>query len=68
MLGPRLGTVFASRWKALWWAAMVMATAYCTVPSAEEGQQSAIDQVAQQEAIKQLQALNLDNQNGAEPH
>ena len=25
--------VFASRWKALWWAAGVLLTAYCSVPS-----------------------------------
>lgn len=28
--------VFRSRWKALWWAAGVCLTAYCTVPSADE--------------------------------
>jgi hypothetical protein len=27
--------VFASRWKALWWAAGIMLTAYCSVPSPE---------------------------------
>lgn len=27
--------IFRSRWKALWWAAGVLLTAYCTVPSAE---------------------------------
>ena len=31
-----MNTVFASRWKALWWAAGVMLTAYCTVPSPED--------------------------------
>lgn len=36
MFGPRLSTVFASRWKALWWSAIVLLTAYCTVPSSEE--------------------------------
>jgi hypothetical protein len=25
--------IFRSRWKALWWAAGVLLTAYCTVPS-----------------------------------
>lgn len=35
-LGPRLSTVFASRWKALAWAAGVLLTAYCAVPSADE--------------------------------
>jgi hypothetical protein len=29
--------VFRSRWKALWWAAGVCLTAYCTVPSADQG-------------------------------
>lgn len=28
---PRMNTVFASRWKALWWCASILATAYCTV-------------------------------------
>ena len=28
--------VFSSRWKALWWAAGVCLTAYCTVPSADQ--------------------------------
>ena len=34
--GPRLNTLFASRWKALLWAAGILLTAYCTVPSADE--------------------------------
>jgi len=32
--GPRLTTVFASRWKALFWAAGVMVTAYFTAVEA----------------------------------
>jgi hypothetical protein len=28
--------VFRSRWRALWWSAGVLLTAYCTVPSAED--------------------------------
>lgn len=35
MFGPRITTVFASRWKALWWCAGVLLTAYCTVPAAD---------------------------------
>lgn len=27
-MGPKLTTVFASRWRALWFAAMVLVTAY----------------------------------------
>jgi hypothetical protein len=40
MFGPRITTVFASRWKALWWSAGILMTAYCTVPSAEQTQQT----------------------------
>lgn len=36
MLGPRLNTVFASRWKALWWSAGILLTAYCSVPQAPD--------------------------------
>ena len=36
MFGPRIGTVFASRYRALWWAAVVLVTAYCSIPSQEE--------------------------------
>jgi hypothetical protein len=32
----RYQNVFRSRWKALWWAAGVLMTAYCTVPSPDE--------------------------------
>ncbi len=34
--GPKITTVFASRWKALGWSAGVLMTAYCTIPSADE--------------------------------
>jgi hypothetical protein len=36
MLGPRITTVFRSRWNALFWAAGVLMTAYCSVPDADE--------------------------------
>lgn len=36
MFGPRLTSVFASRWKALWWAAGVLTTAYCSIPPADD--------------------------------
>lgn len=29
-------TVFRSRWRALWWSAGVLLTAYCAVPSNDE--------------------------------
>jgi hypothetical protein len=31
-----MNTVFASRWKAAWWSAGVLMTAYCTVPSPDD--------------------------------
>lgn len=40
MIGPRITTVFASRWKALWWSAGILLTAYCSVPSPDETQQA----------------------------
>lgn len=33
LFGPKLNTVFKSRWNALFWAAGVLLTAYCSVPS-----------------------------------
>ncbi len=57
MFGPRITTVFASRWKALWWAGGIMLTAYCTIPSADEST-SAADQAAAAQAAKQIDQLN----------
>lgn len=39
--GPRLTTVFTSRWKALFWAAGVMITAYFTASEAKHEPSSA---------------------------
>ncbi len=36
MFGPRITTVFQSRWKALFWSAGILLTAYCSVPSTDE--------------------------------
>lgn len=41
-LGPKLNTVFASRWKALWWAGGILLTAYCTVPDKGQSNASAL--------------------------
>lgn len=38
--GPKLNTVFASRWKAAMWAAGVLMTAYCSIPGPDEDQTS----------------------------
>ena len=47
MFGPRLNTVFASRWKALFWAASVLFSAYCFVPSQSETGEGGDDQAVQ---------------------
>ena len=36
MFGARTSQVFTSRWKALMWSAGVLATAYCTIPDAQD--------------------------------
>jgi len=36
MFGPRLSSVFASRWRAVWWAASILVFAYSVVPSPDE--------------------------------
>lgn len=36
MFGPRLTSVFASRWKALWWAGSILLLTWSLVPSAED--------------------------------
>ena len=37
LFGPRLNTVFASRWKAVLWSLGILLTAYCSVPSPDSG-------------------------------
>ena len=39
MFGPKITTVFQSRWKAVFWSLGILATAYCTVPMADEARQ-----------------------------
>ena len=36
LLGPKLNTVFASRWKAVLWSLSVLLLAYCSVPSPDK--------------------------------
>lgn len=44
--GPKLNTVFQSRWKAVMWALGIMLTAYCTVPAADQARQDGDEKVA----------------------
>ena len=58
--GPKLNTVFASRWKALIWAGGILLTAYCSVPSPEESAEAdeSVQALAQamDQAVGQAQA------------
>lgn len=36
MFGPRLTTIFASRWKALWWAGGILVLAWQLVPEPDQ--------------------------------
>ncbi|SCY86721.1 hypothetical protein SAMN05660666_03312 [Novosphingobium aromaticivorans] len=36
MFGPRISTVFASRWRALWWGASILIFAWSVVPNPDE--------------------------------
>lgn len=56
MFGPRLTTVFASRWRALWFGGVILLTAYCSVPSPEESAQQQAE--AQAAAAAKAHAAN----------
>jgi hypothetical protein len=55
--GPRLTTVFASRWKALFWAGGVMVTAYFTAVEArhepDPDQAAVVPSAAQRQGASQ---------------
>ncbi|WP_245656536.1 hypothetical protein, partial [Novosphingobium naphthalenivorans] len=55
MFGPKISTVFKSRWNALFWSLGVLLTAYCSVP--------AVDQASQQEKAKVTAASHAEHTN-----
>ena len=64
MLGVRTTQVFTSRWKALIWAAGVLLTAYCSIPSAEETGTAATPGPTGQPSDQERQAREIiDNLN-----
>lgn len=44
--GPKMNTVFASRWKAAIWSAGILLTAYCTIPAADQAREQSAQKVA----------------------
>jgi hypothetical protein len=63
MFGPAMNTIFASRWKALWFFGSVMLTAYCSIPDAVE---TPSDDVAAQKQIEQVDTVVKDLQQSAD--
>lgn len=49
--GPKLNTVFASRWKAVMWSMGVLLTAYCTVPAADQAREHETKKAEQKPAL-----------------
>jgi len=60
-LPPPIKTVFASRWRALWFAASVMVTAYCSIPDAEDP--PARDAASQEQIDNAINALEHSEDN-----
>jgi hypothetical protein len=60
MIGPRITTVFRSRWNALFWSAGILATAYCSVPD-ESGQRGT------QRIVKAAASLKDGQQDTSKP-
>ncbi|AOR77585.1 hypothetical protein NRB_48460 [Novosphingobium sp. 11B] len=59
MFGTKITHVFRSRWHALMWSAGVLATAYCSIPTPDNGDtgtDSAAQQQAQAEQAQQAMA------------
>ena len=60
MFGPRITTVFRSRWNALFWAASVLLTAYCSVPQPEDRQADDAASVSVPDAGAQPEAKHVN--------
>jgi hypothetical protein len=56
MLGPKLSSVFASRWKALWWSATVILSAYFLVPHEDQVSDPSVAALA--DVSKAIQQVN----------
>jgi hypothetical protein len=48
MIGPKITTVFRSRWNALFWSAGVLLTAYCSIPAPDNEAQPDQDRTIEQ--------------------
>ena len=59
--GPKLNTVFASRWKAAMWSVGILVTAYCSIPAADKVQENSAAKVARA-AAAQKSPWALDKQ------
>ena len=64
MFESKYAPIFRSRWRALFWCACVLLTAYCTVPS-EEGGDPAMEFV---EGAARMAGEHSGQDEAAEPH
>lgn len=51
--GPKMNTLFASRWKAALWSAGILLTAYCTIPAADGAREHSQQKIAKAAAAHQ---------------
>lgn len=59
MFGPGIFSVFRSRWRALWWSAGILLTAYCSIPAQDESQNTSADPKAKADAEAQAKAVEV---------
>ena len=65
MFGPRITTVFASRWRALWFAGSILLFAYMTVPEADTAPADGNAQTSA-EADRDASGLSREEQEGVQ--
>jgi hypothetical protein len=64
MFGPRITTVFKSRWNAVFWSLGILTTAYCSVPSPEQDK-GAVEKIGESAARK---LAGTSQERGEHPH
>lgn len=65
MFGPRITTVFRSRWRAVWFVLSVVAGAYWSIP--REGEDNSADQKKAAEAVANMMGQPARTAQGDHP-
>jgi hypothetical protein len=66
MFGPKLTTVFANRWRALWFSASMLLLAYCTVPGGDDASPPASVSEATAAVAAQAESSDLTKEQKAQ--